>query len=224
MTSPTARAGYEAVRQANPMLMSGYSYVPSSQQYQQRGEIITTILPRIGSSPLVYDRRSIKRMPEVLSGLVNIVVRPVAEQVQELLAALSLNKSELAQILQVARPTIYEWLRGSKPNVANTGRLHTLLRILKHTSVSSLTPLNARFVRQPMEFNMPSLLDLLGEEQIEQDHLVQVIKQVRAMGDTASRMRADREDRLRSLGFEELDQEQRRKQLARNVALKNWPK
>ena len=224
MTSPTARAGYEAVRQANPMLMSGYSYVPSSQQYQQRGEIITTILPRIGSSPLVYDRRSIKRMPEVLSGLVNIVVRPVAEQVQELLAALSLNKSQLARILHVARPTIYEWLRGSKPNVANTKRLHTVLHILERASVSSLAPLNARFVRQPAEFGAPSLIDLLGEEQINEDHLIQAIKQVQRLGDMAFLKRARREDRLRRLGFEEPDQEQRKKQLANNVALRDWPK
>ena len=224
MTSPTARAGYEAVRQANPMLMRGHSYVPSSQQYQRRGEIITTILPHIGSSPLVYDRRSIKRMPEVLSGLVNIVVRPVAEQVQELLAALSLNKSQLAKILRVTRPTIYEWLRGNRPNPANAKRLSTLLLILDRASVSSLTPLNARFVRQPAESGALSLIDQLVEEQINEDRLVQVIKQVQDLGDKASQMRASREDRLRRLGFEEPDQEQRREQLASNVALKDWPK
>ena len=225
MTSTTTCADYEAARQAHAVLIGKSGYIPSDRQYQRSAVIIfVAALPRIGSSPLVYDRRSIGRMPEVVSGLFNVVFRPVAEQVQELLAALSVNKSQLAQILRVTRPTIYEWLRGNRPNAANTKRLSTLLRILERASASSLTPLNARFVRQPMEFNMPSLLDLLGEEQIEEDRSVQVIKQVRDMGDTASRMRADREDRLRGLGFEEPDQEQRREQLARNVALKDWPK
>ena len=163
-------------------------------------------------------------MPEVLSGLVNIVVRPVAEQVQELLAALSVNKSQLAQILRVTRPTIYEWLRGNRPNAANTKRLSTLLRILERASVSSLAPLNARFVRQSAESGEPSLIDMLGEEQINENHLIQVVEQVRILGDEASRTRVSREDRLRRLGFEEPDQEQRREQLASNVALKDWPK
>ena len=120
MTSTTTCADYEAARQAHAVLIGESGYVSSDLRYQWSVMIIPVTPPRIGSSPLVYDRRSIKRMPEVLSGLVNIVVRPVAEQVQELLAALSLNKSQLAQILRVTRPTIYEWLRGNRPNAANT--------------------------------------------------------------------------------------------------------
>ncbi len=223
MTSTTVREGYEALVQANPMLLGGYSYVPSSQQHHQKGVIITTIF-RIGSSPLVYDRRSIERMQEVVPGLLNVVFLPVAEQVQELLAALSLNKSQLARILRVTRPTIYEWLRGNRPNAANTKRLSTLLRVLERASVSSLAPLNARFVRQPTESGAPSLIDMLGEEQVDETRLIQVIKQVQILGDAASRTRARREDRLRRLGFEEPDREQRKKQLANNVALRDWPK
>ncbi len=47
------------------------------------------------------------------SDVANVVVFPIAEQVRELLAALSLNKSQLARILRVTRPTIYEWLQGT---------------------------------------------------------------------------------------------------------------
>ncbi len=224
MTSTTTCADYEAARQAHAVLIGESGYVSSDLRYQWSVMIIPVTPPRIGSSPLVYDRRSIKRMPEVLSGLVNIVVRPVAEQVQELLAALSVNKSQLAQILRVTRPTIYEWLRGNRPNAANTKRLSTLLRILERASVSSLAPLNARFVRQSAESGEPSLIDMLGEEQINENHLIQVVEQVRILGDEASRTRVSREDRLRRLGFEEPDQEQRREQLASNVALKDWPK
>ena len=224
MMSTTTCADYEIARQAHAVLMGESGYVSSDRQYQWSVMIIPMTHQRIGSSPLVYDRRSIERVSQVWSGLVNIVVRPVAEQVQELLAALSLNKSQLARILHVARPTIYEWLRGNKPNAANTKRLHTVLHILERASVSSLAPLNARFVRQPPEFGAPSLIDLLGEEQINEDHLIQAIKQVQRLGDMAFLKRASRENRLRRLGFEEPDQEQRKKQLANNVAPRDWPK
>ena len=207
------------------MLMGESGYIPSDRQYQRSAVIIfAAARHHIGSSPLVHDLRPINCLSEISVGLVNVMVRPVAEQVQELLAALSLNKSQLARILHVARPTIYEWLRGNKPNAANTKRLHTVLHILERASVSSLAPLNARFVRQPAEFGAPSLIDLLGEEQINEDHLIQAIKQVQRLGDMAFLKRARREDRLRRLGFEEPDQEQRKKQLANNVALRDWPK
>ena len=42
----------------------------------------------------------------------NIFTLPVARQVRELQAALSVNKSELARILRVTRPTVYDWLDG----------------------------------------------------------------------------------------------------------------
>ena len=43
------------------------------------------------------------------------------------------------------------------------------------------------------------------------------------LADSASRRRTAREERLRTLGFEELGGEQRRRQLATNVALRKWP-
>lgn len=206
------------------MLMDESGYVPSNRQYQRGGVIVFAVARHhIGSSPLIHDRRPINFPPEISADLVKVVVRPIVEQVRELLAALSLNKSQLAKILRVARPTIYEWLQGKEPNPANTDRLHTLLRILDRASVSSVAPLNARFVRQPAGSDSLSLIDQLIEEQINEDRLLQVIKQVQDLGDQASQMRASREDRLRRLGFEDPDEEQRREQLARNVALKDWP-
>ena len=44
-----------------------------------------------------------------------------------------------------------------------------------------------------------------------------------AVADTATRRRAAREERLRNLGFEDPGREQRKEQLARNVALREWP-
>ena len=45
----------------------------------------------------------------------------------------------------------------------------------------------------------------------------------RGVADTATRRRVVREERLRNLGFEDPGREQRREQLARNMALREWP-
>ncbi len=89
--------------------------------------------------------------------------------------------------------------------------------------MSSSSPLNARFVRHPVESGAPSLVDLLGEKQMNENRLVEVMKQAQRLADMASQRRESREDCLRLLGFEEPGREQRRDQLARNVALKDWP-
>ena len=152
-----------------------------------------------------------------------IVALPVIEQMQEVQAVLSLNKAQLAGILRVTRPTLYDWLHGREPNAANAGRVDTLLRILAQGSVSSASPLNARYVARPVEIDAPSLIELLGEESLDEDRVIRAIERSRALADSASRRQTAREERLRTLGFEELGGEQRRRQLATNVALRKWP-
>jgi hypothetical protein len=245
MTTPITYAEYEAARQAGAMFASEPTYdrnlepdawVAVLQQVRSGSSGIVTlvsdygpILPHVGSSSFIVDRRPIKRTvkllrQEVSAGFHDIVTLSVIEQMQELLAALALNKSQLAQILRVTRPTMYDWFQGKEPNAANTDRLLALLRILARSSVSSATPLNARFVRQPMDIAGPSLIDLLSEDQLDEEPIVRAIEHVRSLADSASRRRTTREQRLRDLGFEEPNNEQRREQLAKNVALKDWPK
>ncbi len=193
-------------------------------------ETYASILPAFGSSSLVVDRRQTR--PTMPSRLVtsartefpDYLAWPIEDKVRNLAAALSLNKSQLARILRVTRPTVYCWLQGQEPGAANTGRLHTLLRSLSLASVSGTMPLNARFVRQCSETGEPSLLELLSEEKPAWDRIVEALKAVRRLGDMAGQEQAALEERLRSSGFEEPDAARRREQLAKNMALKPWPK
>lgn len=245
MTSTSTYAEYEAAKQASAMLAVVPTYARSIDQdawlavlkpaCSGSSGIVTLvseygpILPHVGSSSFIVDRRPAQRralklvQPEVSAEFRKALAFSVIEQMQELLAAISLNKSQLAQILRVTRPTMYDWFQGKEPNAANSERLHAMLRILARASVSAAAPLNARFVRQPIELNAPSIIHLLGAEEIDEDRVVRAIEQARALGDTASRRRTSREERLRALGFEEPTSEQRREQLAKNVALKDWP-
>ena len=244
MTLTTSYADYEVARRAHAMLTGESSMMASVQEnlreimlkvtYTGSGGIIELDSDsdpfsfHIGSSPCVVAFRTITRTskagaPEEPLGFRDVLKLSVVEQMQELQAALSLNKSQLARILRVSRPALYDWLRGREPNAANTERVHTLLRCLAQASVSSASPLNARFVRQPSDLDGPALLELLVEERIDEDRVASAIEQARALGDAASRRRVDREERLRSLGFEDPEREQRREQLARNMALRDWP-
>ena len=52
----------------------------------------------------------------------SISTLPIGRQVRELQAALSVNKSDLARILRVSRPTVYDWLDGGEANADNRSR------------------------------------------------------------------------------------------------------
>ena len=189
------------------------------------GSALGSFLPHVGSSSSIVDCRAVAPAspPNVAVSFREIVALPVIEQMQELQAALSLNKTQLAGVLRVTRPTLYDWLHGREPNAANAGRLDTLLSILAQASVSSASPLNALFVARSLEVNAPSLFDLLCEESVDEDRVVHAMRASRDLADSASRKRLAREERLRTLGFEELGGDQRKRQLATNVALRKWP-
>ena len=185
-----------------------------------------SLLPHVGSSSLIVDRRSVQRWPWIDARLTadRFESIPVVVQVKELRAALSLNKSQLARIVRVTRPTIYEWYEGKDPNATNSERIRVLLRVLERNAVSGAMPLNARFIRQPVGPAEPSLLDLLSEHRLDQERVARALKRARDLGAAALRKRENREDRLRALGFEDPTGNQRKEQLARNVALQDWPK
>ena len=161
--------------------------------------------------------------PEDPFGFRDVPKRTMVEQMQELQAALSLNKSQLARVLRVSRPGPCGWLQDREPDAADAERARILLRCLTQARVTAASPLNARFVRQPADLAGPALLKILEEEPIDEDRVVAAIQQAQALGDSAARRRAAREGRLRSLGFEDPGPEQRREQLARNMALRSWP-
>lgn len=191
--------------------------------------------PYYGTSIEVVDNRLMSRAIEMMmssqSHLLSTETHPfravtrlsVADQAREVLAALSLNKSQLAEVLDVSRPTIYNWLDGKEPNVSNARRLSALLKLLATVGISSSDPLNARFVRQALDEHGTSLLDALRAKSFD-ERLVSLLREAKALGEQAQDRLTAKEERLRGLGFEELSGERRRDQLARNVALRDWPK
>ena len=243
MISAHNYASYGAVRRPRPPLTHESRIIPDMDEimreimlrlaYSGSGGIISldahcaSFSLRVGSSPCVEALRPTERDSENAANdsrdFREALTLSVIEQMQELQAALSLNKAQLARVLRVSRLALYEWVRGEEPNPANTDRLHTLMRCLVQAQASGASPLNARFVRQPADLHGRALLDLLSDERIDEDGVVHTIQEARALGDAATRGRVAREKRLRELGFDDPGDEQRKEHLARNIALRPWP-
>lgn len=187
-------------------------------------------MPNFGTSPLVEDRRETitvaasPRPAELGSSYRQVVMQSFGQQAKEAMAALSLTKSQLAGVLRVSRPTVYEWLGGKDPNPANAARLTAVLRLLARAQITSESPLNARFVRHAIDERNASLLDLLSADEFDEKTIEDMLREAATLGNEAENRRVGRENRLRALGYEEQAPEQRRDQLNRTVAMLDWPK
>ena len=103
---------------------SGGFFLKSLDEWNPR--LAFLVFPRITSSSRI-DRCDIGRF-ELQAQPISTL--PIARQVRELQAALSINKSELARILRVSRPTVYDWLDGGEPNADNRLRIRTLVGLV----------------------------------------------------------------------------------------------
>ncbi len=192
-------------------------------------------LPHVGTSPTVFDSRVMVRSspapaPEAPAEGTRTTTRQAvlrmtsADQALEVLAALSLNKTLLADVLGVSRPTLYDWLEGKEPNAANAQRLRSLVQLLVNAGVTAADALSPRFVREALNDGEPSLLELLKADTLDEARVAKVLAEAKVLEDETKGTRLAREDRLRALGFEEPTAEQRKANLALNVALREWPK
>ncbi len=190
----------------------------------------TPYLPHFGTSPTVVDNRPLNRLVDgeashfPTSRYQQALAMSVANQAREVLAALALNKSQLADILRVSRPTLYDWLDGKEPHPAKAERMVALLRLLGRTHISSATPVNAKFVRQPIDERGVSLIEELGSEKWDESHVEGLLNEARKLSEMLEANRLQREDRLRGLGYETPSDEQRRELIGQTVAMLDWPK
>ena len=90
--------------------------------------------------------------------------------------------------------------------------------------MSSASPISPRFLRQPLTEGAPPLLDVLSANSLDEPLVLSLLREARGVEEATAARRVEREQRLRELGFEEPSDEQRREQLARNIALRDWPK
>lgn len=214
--------------------------LPRSMRAGSAGVVVLIIgyvpyVPHVGTSPTVFDSRGrVRCSPTPLPDMPaqgarkparqSVLRMSIADQAIELMAALNLNKTQCAELLGVSRQALYDWLGGMEPKAANAERLTSLLKLLAEAGVTAADSLSPRFVRAAMADGEPSLLDLLKADVLDEPRVAKILAEAKALEDEAENGRLAREDRLRQLGFEEPTAEQRKANLALNVALREWPK
>jgi hypothetical protein len=99
-----------------------------------------------------------------------------------------------------------------------------LVQLLVNAGVTAADSISPRFVRESLNDGEPSLLELLKADTVDEARVAKVLAQAKGLEADAEGTRVAREDRLRALGFEEPTAEQRKENIALNVALREWPK
>ena len=106
---------------------------------------------------------------------------------------------------------------------SNVAGIVELLRPVSQAPVSSRNRRFPRFVRSPLNAGSQAPLDLLGEETFVEPAVRDAIHRAKRLGEAEDTRRRQREARLRTVGFEEPDDETGTRNLATNVALMPWP-
>ncbi len=122
------------------------------------------------------------------------------EMVSAIRSSLSLNITEMARVVRVERPTIYEWIGGrSNPHPDNRERLIKVFAISQEWKRLSPLPVDS-YVRQPNSTGK-SIMDLLSEESIDTD---KVLASLRTLANIQREAKEDSSQKRTSLSVREL--------------------
>lgn len=177
-------------------------------------------IPVLGTSPLVLDRRAMPR--QVAPKPLSLSLRPTPEQLQVISQVLGLSKSELARVMRITRPPLYDWLKGkSAPKDENARRLNTIAKLMDKIALEDGRPLFSLFVTEPLQESCPSLLDCLQQETLDPPLIEGLLE-------TAWEMTKQRDQRLSAfeaeLGTSASSSESRDARLDLNLTQLEWDK
>jgi len=151
-----------------------------------------------------------------------LLVKAFSEQANEVQVALSLNKSQLAEILLVSRPTVYSWFDGTTPQQENSDRLLKLLKLMFSAGINSTCLLNRRFVKQPVTDEGLSLIEILKEDDWNEAAVLKALSKAKELTSQLARQKKEKEIILKSLGYKELSADEKKDRLDTNLTLAEW--
>ena len=93
---------------------------------------------------------------------------------------------------------------------------------MEKLNISSSSPLNAIFVRQPMPEISYSLVEYLKNKQWNEKVILELLQKAKSLSEESIKIIEARRQRLRDLGYEELSDEEKKARLAKNIAMRDW--
>lgn len=132
------------------------------------------------TSPNIINRSNSKESNSVLEAA---SLLSVADQAKLVVSMLGLNKSQLATVFDVSRPTIYAWLKGDSEslNHENASKLQQLAELVNAVAVDTNRPLFHNYVKRSMPGQNLSILDLLLEKKWDIKVLGKLLKEARSL-------------------------------------------
>lgn len=128
------------------------------------------------------------------------------EQLGDLRSVFGLNVSELAAILRVQRPTVYQWLKGGalRPkNAKRLGELHNLAVKYRDKGLGSV----ARYLHAPVN-DLPSLIELLVADSLDTAAVVAVLERLLERQSRKAQFRSRVSEAVEQHGFEDATKEE----------------
>jgi DNA-binding transcriptional regulator YiaG len=185
---------------------------PSESDLQIIVKYLSEIYFRIGSAGSLdaeminFIKASSGVMSEMLANIKSARVPSKAqsyspgEMVSAIRSSLSLNITEVARVVRVERPTIYEWIGDrSNPHPDNRERLSRVFVISQEWKKLSPLPVDS-YVRQS-DITGKSLIDLLSEESIDTE---KVLTSLNALANIQRKANQDSLQKGTSLSIREL--------------------
>jgi hypothetical protein len=99
------------------------------------------------------------------------------EQIAGLQRYLSMNVTDLARVLRVARPTVYAWIRGTEPHGLNLERISQLYRVSRVWRAMSGVPIG-KYVNAQSPGGQ-SVLELLSQEKINESKVSELFAEIK---------------------------------------------
>lgn len=137
-------------------------------------------LPAMGTSPLILDNRPFPKCVTATSKPSLVSLRPTTEQLQVISQVLSLSRTDLARVMRISRPPLYDWLKGKNaPKDENARRLNTIARLVDEVARADNRPIFSLFVTEPLEAGVPSIFECLQQEVLDQELLGKLLAKAR---------------------------------------------
>lgn len=140
-------------------------------------------------------------------------VENAKSQIEYLKNYFGFNVSQLAAILDVKRPTIYEWLENKEPNRSNQERLDVIYSLFYEGEIGESLRIGTYLYKKIDKSK--SLWDLLLEKNIDEVLARKFFSKIKQILLASKKLSANRKAQLKNLEFKPITLEQKKRALRR---------
>lgn len=151
-----------------------------------------------------------------------LLTASVGVQTREALTALGITKSQMAEILGIQRPHLYEWLADKVGRPEKGDRLRDLLKLLLDAGISSRDPLRGHLLTEPLEPGSQPLVAMLKGGDLSSPAISSALATARRLNRAIDEEAAERQARMRAAGHDSGSDDDRQAKLEETLTMMEW--